>query len=113
MERPCPACLGCGAPRPLAGRRSVPGSVVLWEPCLVSLPFPEPTGPASPRAEAFLRYLDYFRSCLVSRLEGPPGPSLRASRLPAGWAPIELLEHLAYGEHGWTEWAYHGHRDIG
>ena len=91
----------------------MPGSVVLWEPCLVSLPFPEPTSPASSRAEVFLRYLDYFRSCLVSRLEGLPGAQLRASRLPSGWAPIELLKHLAYVELRWLEWGFEGRRDIG
>ena len=91
----------------------MPGSVVLWEPCLVSLPFPEPTGPASSRAEVFLRYLDYFRSCLVSRLEGLPGAQLCASRLPSGWTPIELLKHLAYVELRWLEWGFEGRRDIG
>jgi uncharacterized damage-inducible protein DinB len=79
----------------------------------MSLPFPEPTAPASSRAEVFLTYLDYFRSCLVSRLEGLPSAELRASRLPSGWAPIELLKHLAYVEMRWLEWGFEGGRDVG
>ena len=42
----------------------------------MSLPFPEPTTPAASRAEVFLRYLDYFRSRLVSKLEGLPRSEL-------------------------------------
>jgi hypothetical protein len=34
----------------------------------VPTPFPEPTAPAASRAEVFLRYLDYFRSRLSSKL---------------------------------------------
>jgi Protein of unknown function (DUF664) len=70
----------------------------------VSIPFPEPTTPVSSRAEVFLTYLDYFRSRLVSKLEALPGGELRRSRLPSGWAPIELLKHLSYVELRWLEW---------
>jgi uncharacterized damage-inducible protein DinB len=79
----------------------------------MSPPFPEPTAPASSRAEVFLRYLDYFRSCLVTRLDGLPPAELRASRLPSGWAPIELLKHLAYVEMRWLEWGFEGRPDVG
>ena len=74
----------------------------------MSLPFPEPTAPAASRAEVFLRYLDYFRSRLVSKLEGLPSGELRTSRLPSGWAPIELIKHLAYVEMRWLEWGFEG-----
>jgi|ERR1022692_367323 uncharacterized damage-inducible protein DinB len=76
------------------------------------LPFPEPTAAASSRAEVFLRYLDYFRSRLVSKLEALPGSELRRSRLPSGWTPIELLKHLACVELRWLEWGFEG-RDVG
>jgi hypothetical protein len=75
----------------------------------VGLPFPEPTTPAASRAEVFLRYLDYFRSRLVSKHEGLPSGELRTSRLPSGWAPIELIKHLAYVEMRWLEWGFEGH----
>jgi uncharacterized damage-inducible protein DinB len=77
----------------------------------MSLPFPEPSAPAASRAEVFLRYLDYFRSRLVSKLEGLPGGELRASRVPSGWTPIELIKHLTYVERRWLEWGFAG-RDL-
>jgi hypothetical protein len=81
----------------------------------VSIPFPEPTTPVSSRAEVFLTYLDYFRSRLVSKLEALPGGELRRSRLPSGWAPIELLKHLSYVELRWLEWGFESHdlADVG
>src|SRR5262249_8700052 len=78
---------------PVECARGAVVAISSWEPGLMSLPFPEPTAPASSRAEVFLRYLEYFRSCLVTRLDGLPSAELRASRLPSGWAPIELLKH--------------------
>jgi len=78
----------------------------------VSTPFPEATTPAASRAEVFLRYLDYFRSRLVSKLQTLPGDELRRSRLPSGWTPLELAKHLRYVELRWLEWGFEG-RDVG
>jgi hypothetical protein len=72
------------------------------------VPFPEPTAPAGSRAEVFLRYLDYFRSCLAAKLETLPTPDLRRSALPSGWTPLELLKHLRYVELRWLEWGFEG-----
>ena len=72
------------------------------------VPFPEPTAAAAGRAEVFLRYLDYFRSRLVSKLAGLPAGELRTSRLASGWTPIELLKHLTYVEMRWLEWGFEG-----
>jgi uncharacterized damage-inducible protein DinB len=74
----------------------------------MDLPFPEPTAPADSRSEVFLRYLDYFRSRIVSKLEGLPDAELRASRLASGWTPIELFKHLTYVELRWLEWGFEG-----
>jgi uncharacterized damage-inducible protein DinB len=74
----------------------------------MSLPFPGPTAPVSSRAEVFLGYLDYFRSRLVSKLDSLPGGELRSSRLPSGWAPIEMVKHLAQVERRWLEWGFEG-----
>jgi uncharacterized damage-inducible protein DinB len=71
-------------------------------------PFPEPTTPVASRAEVFLSYLDYFRSRLVSKLESLPAAELRASRIPSGWTPLELLKHLRYVELRWLEWGFEG-----
>jgi uncharacterized damage-inducible protein DinB len=77
----------------------------------MTVPFPEPTTPVPTRAEVFLGYLDYFRSRLVSKLEALAAGELRGSRLPSGWTPIELLNHLAYVELRWLEWGFEG-RDV-
>ncbi|HEY7145927.1 MAG TPA: DUF664 domain-containing protein [Streptosporangiaceae bacterium] len=78
----------------------------------MSLPFPSPTTPVPSRAEVFLGYLDYFRSRLVARLAELPAGELRNSRLPSGWTPAELLNHLTYVERRWLEWGFEG-ADIG
>jgi uncharacterized damage-inducible protein DinB len=75
---------------------------------LVSTPFPEPTAAVSSRTEVFLCYLGYFRSRLVSKLESLPDGELRSSRLPSGWTPIELLQHLRFTELRWLEWGFAG-----
>jgi len=70
--------------------------------------FFSPTVPAGSRTEVFLRYLDFFRSRLVSKLRAMPEAELRNSRLPSGWTPLELLKHLRYMERRWLEWGFEG-----
>jgi hypothetical protein len=74
----------------------------------MSLPFPSPTDPVATRTEVFLGYLDYFRSVLVSKLEGLSDRELRTSRLPSGWTPLELVKHLTFVEMRWLEWGFEG-----
>jgi hypothetical protein len=74
----------------------------------MSLPFPEPTVPASSRAEVFLRYLDYFRVQVIAKVEVLPEDELRRSRLPSGWTPLELVKHLTFVELRWLEWGFEG-----
>jgi len=74
----------------------------------VSVPFPEPTDPASSRAEVFLRYLDFFRDRVIGKLRGLPPTELHESRLMSGWAPIELMKHLQFVEMRWLEWGFEG-----
>lgn len=74
----------------------------------MSLPFPEPTEPAQSGADVLLGYLDYFRSVLVSKLQGLPSGELRSSRLPSGWTPLALLEHLTFVELRWLVWGFEG-----
>jgi uncharacterized damage-inducible protein DinB len=56
----------------------------------------------------FVGYLDYFRSRVISKIEGLPESALRHSRLPSGWTPVELLKHLTYVELRWLEWGFEG-----
>jgi uncharacterized damage-inducible protein DinB len=74
----------------------------------VTVPFPEPTVSAASRTEVFSRYLDYFRSRLVTKIESLPDGELRQSRLPSGWTPLELLKHLTFAETRWIEWGFAG-----
>lgn len=78
----------------------------------MTIPFPEPTAPAASRAEVFTRYLDYFRSQLISKISALPPGAQRTSSLPSGWTPVELLRHLTYVERRWLEWGFEG-RDVG
>ena len=78
----------------------------------MTMPFPEPTAPASGQAEVFLRYLDYFRESVVSKVSALSDDEVRRSRLPSGWTPLELLKHLRYVELRWIEWGFQG-REIG
>jgi hypothetical protein len=69
----------------------------------VTVPFPDPSDPAPSAAEVLLRYLDYYRSMLLRKLDGLAEADLRDSRLPSGWAPIELLNHLRHVERRWLK----------
>ncbi len=74
----------------------------------MSLPFPEPTGPPAPRAEVLLGYLDYFRSTVVSKVQGLSHEQLRTSVLPSGWVVLELVKHLTHVERRWLVWGFEG-----
>jgi hypothetical protein len=77
----------------------------------MSLPFPEPTQPVADQREVLLGYLSYYRSVLLAKLDGLDEKALRGSRLPSGWSPIELLNHLTHVEMRWLEWGFEG-RDV-
>ena len=74
----------------------------------MSLPFPSPTAPRSSRTETLLAYLDYFRSVILDRLHGLADADLRTSRLPSGWTPLDLLQHLIFVERRWLVWGFEG-----
>jgi uncharacterized damage-inducible protein DinB len=73
------------------------------------LPFPEPTQPAASRADVLLGYLDYFRDQVIGRVGSLPDQEQRASRVPSGWTPLELVRHLTFVELRWLEWGFEGH----
>jgi Protein of unknown function (DUF664) len=74
----------------------------------VTLPFPSPTTPQSSLRETLLTYLDYFRSVVLDKLDGLADADLRTSRLPSGWTPLELLQHLVFVERRWLVWGFLG-----
>ena len=72
------------------------------------LPFPEPTAPGDDQREVLLGYLAYFRSVVLDKMAGLDERELRRSRLPSGWSPLELLQHLTHVERRWLEWGFEG-----
>lgn len=74
----------------------------------MTMPFPAPTISASGPTEVFVRYLDYFRETVVSKVSVLSDDELCRSRLPSGWTPLELLKHLRYVELRWIEWRFQG-----
>ena len=74
----------------------------------MSTPFPEPTDAASTRTEVMVRYLDYFRDQVASKVEGIPVDEQRVTRVPSGWTPVQLLKHLTHVEQRWLEWGFEG-----
>jgi len=56
--------------------------------------------------ELLLGYLDFYRSVIARKLDGLTEPQLRGSRLPSGWAPLELLNHLVHMEARWVRWGF-------
>ncbi len=56
--------------------------------------------------ELLLGFLDYYRSVIARKIEGLSDAELRTSRLPSGWAPLELVKHLVYMERRWFRWGF-------
>jgi uncharacterized damage-inducible protein DinB len=70
--------------------------------------FPEPRGDTADPAVLFARYLRFYRETVVRKARALPDDQLRTSRLPSGWTPIELVQHLAYMERRWLVWGFLG-----
>jgi hypothetical protein len=68
----------------------------------------EPQDDVTGTKARLLAYLDYYRSVVVAKLTGLSGDDLRASRLPSGWSPLELLKHLVFMERRWMVWGFAG-----
>jgi uncharacterized damage-inducible protein DinB len=66
----------------------------------------EPSDSVSDPAELLVGYLDYYRSVVLRKVDGLSEQELRASRVPSGWTPLELLKHLAYVELRWLRWGF-------
>ncbi|WP_260636852.1 DinB family protein [Streptomyces angustmyceticus] len=58
--------------------------------------------------ELMAEYLDFYRDTVLRKLDGLSDEELRRSRVPSGWAPLELLKHLAHVEMRWLQWGFSG-----
>jgi len=69
---------------------------------------PEPDPSVTDPAELFVRYLDFYRSEILRKLDGLSDEQARSSVLPSGWTPLELLSHLVHMERRWLVWGFAG-----
>lgn len=53
-----------------------------------------------------LAWLDFYRETIARKLDGLSEETLRASELPSGWTPLELLKHLVFMERRWLRWGF-------
>jgi uncharacterized damage-inducible protein DinB len=67
---------------------------------------PPKHGPAG--AERWVGYLDWVRADLAEAVLALPPEERRATRLPSGWTPIELLSHVLHMEQRWFVWGFLG-----
>lgn len=71
-------------------------------------PADEPPRHLGDARELLVAYLDHYRDTVLRKLAGLGEAQLRASRLPSGWTPLELVEHLRCMERRWFEWGFAG-----
>lgn len=74
----------------------------------VSRDFREPAKSDPPGAERWADYLDWVREDIIRVVMSLPREEQRTSRLPSGWAPIELLSHVFHMEQRWLVWGFLG-----
>lgn len=67
---------------------------------------PAKRGPGG--AARWADYLDWVREDIIEGVLGLPLAERMASRLPSGWAPLELLSHLLHMEQRWFVWGFLG-----
>ncbi|PSL04770.1 uncharacterized protein DUF664 [Haloactinopolyspora alba] len=60
---------------------------------------------ADPR-ELLLAHLDRYRGTIARKLDGLTETELRTSRLPSGWTPLQLVNHLVHMERRWLRWGF-------
>jgi uncharacterized damage-inducible protein DinB len=68
----------------------------------------EPRASTADPAELFASYLRFYRETAIAKVRALPDDEQRTSRLPSGWTPLELLQHLAYMERRWMRWNFLG-----
>jgi uncharacterized damage-inducible protein DinB len=66
----------------------------------------KPGREVSDPTEQLLGFIDYYRSAVIRKVEDLSDAELRASRVPSGWTPLELINHLRYMERRWFAWGF-------
>jgi len=68
----------------------------------------EPAGSMTDPRELLAGYLDFYRDAILRKLDGMTDDELRTSRVPSGWTPLGLVNHLAGVERRWFQWGFAG-----
>jgi uncharacterized damage-inducible protein DinB len=68
----------------------------------------EPAPSAARPAALFADYLEWYRETAIAKVTSVSAEEQRATRLPSGWTPIEMLTHLAHMEQRWFVWGFLG-----
>ena len=63
-------------------------------------------GPAG--AQRWADYLEWVREDLVEAVLARPVEQQREMRVPSGWSPLELLNHVLHMEQRWFVWGFLG-----
>lgn len=69
-----------------------------------AVPEPRPSGASG--AERWADYLDWLRDGLIDAVLALDDTEQRTTRLPSGWTPIELLNHVLHMEQRWFVWGF-------
>ena len=68
----------------------------------------EPDKGERPGADRWADYLEWLREDIISAVLALPPLEQRTSRLPSGWTPLELLNHVLHMEQRWFLWGFLG-----
>jgi hypothetical protein len=65
----------------------------------------DPSDAADPSAHLRAQ-LDFYRSAVLSKLDGLDDAALDTTVVPSGWTPRQLLAHLVFMERRWFVWGF-------
>lgn len=68
----------------------------------------EPDGHGPDGADRWADYLDWLREDVITTVLALSPDEQRASRVPSGWSPLELLSHVLHMEQRWFVWGFLG-----
>ena len=66
----------------------------------------EPDRSGAPGAQRWADYLDWVRAEMVRGVLAPSYDDQRRPRVPSGWTPLELLNHVLHMEQRWFVWGF-------
>jgi hypothetical protein len=68
----------------------------------------EPSKHAPAGAARWADYLEWLREDVITTVLALPPAEQRRSRVPSGWSPLELLNHVLHMEQRWFVWGFLG-----